>query len=229
MCGIFAIKYSDTIRTVDASIVRQAIDLMVHRGPDDSGIFVSGNIGLGHRRLSIIDLSSGHQPMMNEDDQISVVYNGEIYNYQEIRKELIARGHIFKTHCDTEVILHGYEEWGVDCVGKFNGMFAFALWDNYKKRLWVVRDRIGIKPLYYFIDHEVFVCASEIKPIMMAGVTNSILNEDVLDAYFSVGYVPGPQTMFKGIIKILPGHYLLVDQAGIHDHEYWDFIPEVVR
>jgi len=229
MCGIFAVKYFDAARPVEPAVVKKATDLMHHRGPDDSGYYVSGNIGLGHRRLSIIDLSSGHQPMANEDGSIITVYNGEIYNFQEIRQDLIARGHIFKTHCDTEVIIHGYEEWGVDSVQRFNGMFAFALWDNTHKRLWIVRDRIGIKPLYYYTDHETFMCASEIKPILSTGVPSPVLNEDVLDAYFSVGYVPGPQTMFKGIMKLLPGHYLLVDQKTIRDHEYWDFAPDSIE
>ncbi len=229
MCGIFCISYFDASRQIDAEIVRSATDCMTHRGPDDSGYYVAGNMGFGHRRLSIIDLSSGHQPMTNEDGQVITVYNGEIYNYQEIRQELIAKGHIFRTNCDTEVIIHGYEEWGVDCIQRFNGMFAFALWDNRKKRLWVVRDRLGVKPLYYYCDHEVFVCASEVKPILKAGVVKPSLNEDVLDAYFSVGYVPGPQTIFNNIIKVLPGHYLLVQGAKFSDHEYWDFVPDSVR
>jgi len=229
MCGIFAMQYFDPSRTVDVALLKQATDMMLHRGPDDAGYHVSGNIGLGHRRLSIVDLSSGHQPMTNEDGQIITVYNGEIYNYQDVRRELIARGHNFQTNCDTEVIVHGYEEWGMECVHRFNGMFAFALWDNREKRLWVARDRLGVKPLYYYINHEAFVCASEIKPILRTGMVKPILNEDVLDAYFTVGYVPGPETMFKGIRKVIPGHYLLVHDTRITDHEYWDFVPEDTR
>lgn len=229
MCGIFGIYFYDSSRPVETSMVKAATDLMIHRGPDDSGYYVAENIGLGHRRLSIIDLSSGHQPMTNEDGQVITVYNGEIYNYQEIRQELLVKGHIFRTNCDTEVIIHGYEEWGVDCVQRFNGMFAFALWDSRKRRLWVVRDRLGVKPLYYYRDHEVFVCSSEIKPILRSGVVEPKLNEDVLDAYFSVGYVPGPQTIFKNIKKVLPGHYLMVEGSKFKDHEYWDFVPDSVR
>lgn len=229
MCGIFAIKYFDASRKVDTFLVKQATDLMVHRGPDDSGYYTTANVGLGHRRLSIIDLSSGHQPMTNEDGQIVTVYNGEIYNYLEVRNDLISKGHTFLTNCDTEVIVHGYEEWGIDCVKKFNGMFALALWDNRTKRMWVVRDRLGVKPLYYFYDNEVFVCASEIKPILKTGLIKPHLNEDVLDAYLSVGYVPGTETMFKGIRKVMPGHFLMIDANHTSDHEYWDFVPESIR
>jgi asparagine synthase (glutamine-hydrolysing) len=127
------------------------------------------------------------------------------------------------------VIVHGYEEWGIDSISRFNGMYAFALWDNRLQKLWVARDRLGVKPLYYYSDEELFICASEIKPILMTGHVDAALNEDVLDAYFSVGYVPGPQTMFKNIMKVTPGHYLIVDRGLVHDHEYWDFIPDIIR
>ena len=228
MCGIFTMFYTDPARQVDAAMVKKATDLMSHRGPDDSGYFVSRNIGLGHRRLSIIDLSSGHQPMMNEDGRIYTVYNGEIYNFSEIRQDLILKGHTFVTNCDTEVIVHGYEEWGIECVQRFNGMFAFVIWDSREKRLWVVRDRLGVKPLYYYRDDDVFVCSSEIKPILDTGFIKPRMNENVLDAYLSVGYVPGPETMFKGIHKVLPGHYLSIEGQSLTDHEYWDFslVPE---
>jgi len=229
MCGIFCMHYFNSSRVVDAAIVKQSTDLMDHRGPDDFGYYISGNIGLGHRRLSIIDLFSGNQPMTNEDGSVIIVYNGEIYNYRDIRQELITKGHTFKTNCDTEVIVHGYEEWGTECVHKFNGMFAWALWDNRTKRLWVVRDRLGIKPLYYYLNHEVFVCASEIKPILKSCVVKPMLNEDVLDAYFSVGYVPGPGTMFKGIRKVLPGHFIIIDDSKTIDQQYWDFIPGCIQ
>ncbi len=223
MCGIFSIYYFDKDHQVNQQMVADATNTMIHRGPDDCGFFVLENIGLGHRRLSIIDLSSGHQPMTNEDGNIVIVYNGEIYNYQEIRQGLRSKGHVFRTNCDTEVIVHAYEEWGTDCLHQFNGMFAFTLWDNRSKKLWVVRDRIGIKPLYYYVDKNVFICASEIKAILKTGLVRSELNENVLDAYFSVGYVPGPETMFKKIRKVLPGHFLLVSEEGIQQYEYWDF------
>lgn len=223
MCGIFGIFYTDSSRPVDSAMVKGSTDLMVHRGPDDSGYYVSGNVGLGHRRLSIIDLSSGQQPMANEDGRIITVYNGEIYNYKDIRQELISKGHTFATNCDTEVIVHGYEEWGTDCVQRFNGMFSFVLWDDRTRKLWVVRDRLGIKPLYYYSDDHVIVCSSEIKPILNTGLVRPEMNDNVLDAYFSIGYVPGPETMFKKIRKVLPGHFLLVDRNGLVDREYWDF------
>ncbi len=229
MCGIFCMYYFDAAHPVDEAIVTRATDCMAHRGPDDAGYYVSKNLGLGHRRLSIIDLAFGYQPMPNEDGEVITVYNGEIYNYQESRKVLIGRGHSFRTNCDTEVIVHGYEEWGTESVDKFNGMFAFALWDNRLQRLWVVRDRLGIKPLYYYYDHDVFICASEIKPILATGFVKPELNDDVLDSYLTVGYVPGPQTIFKGIMKVLPGHYLLVHHGAIRDYEYWDFVPDSVR
>ena len=224
MCGIFGIHYFDQQRPVNEQMVLEATDVMHHRGPDDSGYFVDGSTGLGHRRLSIIDLSSGHQPMTNENGDVIVVYNGEIYNYKEIREDLIGKGHIFRTDCDTEVIVHGYEEWGTDCLQKFNGMFAFLLFDKARRLLWGVRDRLGIKPLYYYHDNDVFIAASEVKALLKTGLVKSALNEKVLDAYFSVGYVPGPETMFLDIKKVLPGHYLLVEEDKVEEHEYWDFV-----
>jgi len=217
MCGIFSIYSFDKARAIDLSLVKNATDEMIHRGPDDAGYYVNGNIGLGHRRLSIIDLSLGHQPMTNKDCQIIVVYNGEI------QASLSSLGHTFRTDCDTEVIIHAYEEWGTQCVQKLNGMFAFSLWDNYRKRLWVVRDRVGVKPLYYFSNDKFIVCASEIKSILKTQIVDAKINENVLDAYFSLGYVPGYETMFKGVKKLMPGHFLLIDEKGVTDNEYWDF------
>lgn len=223
MCGIIGIYHADTQRSVNASLVRAATDAMFHRGPDDDGVFVSGNVGLGHRRLSIIDLSSGHQPMFNEDNRIALVYNGEIYNFKEIAAELIAAGHVFRTHCDTEVIIHAYEQWGTGCVQRFIGMFAFALWDSRKNKLWVCRDRLGIKPLYYAWDGNTLVCASEVKALLATGMVKTGINERVLDAYFSVGYVPGPDTMFSGIIKLQPGHFMELSGRDMKITQYWDF------
>lgn len=222
MCGIFGIYYFDKEKKVDEHIVREATNLMTHRGPDDSGFFVDKNIGLGHRRLSIIDIATGHQPMFNEDGSITVVYNGEIYNFLEIKKSLQKKGHIFKTNCDTEVIIHAYEEWGADCVHKFNGMFAFGLWDSRNQHLWIARDRLGIKPLYYYRDSEKIVFSSEIKPILKATKLKTGINENVLDAYFSLGYVPAPETMFKNIYKLKPGHFLYIKNSLVKENEYWD-------
>lgn len=223
MCGIFGIYFFEDCHPLSKQMVIDATNTMTHRGPDGSGYYVHDNIGLGHRRLSIIDLSTGNQPMFNEDKQIVTIYNGEIYNYREIKNELQAKGHIFKTDCDTEVIVHGYEQWGVDCVDKFNGMFAFSVWDKRAKTMWVVRDRLGIKPLYYYTNKSVFICASEIKAILKTGLVKSEINENVLDAYFSLGYVPGPETMFKNVKKLMPGHWLTVGASEIKEREYWDF------
>jgi asparagine synthase (glutamine-hydrolysing) len=224
MCGIFGIKFVDGGRPVDRQMVVTATDLMTHRGPDDSGYWVQGSLGLGHRRLSIIDLSPlGHQPMFNEDGRIALVYNGEIYNYLELYQPLFDKGHHFKSKSDTEVIIHSYEEYGYDCLHQFNGMFSFGLWDEKRQSLWVVRDRLGVKPLYYYWDGNIFIFSSEIKPILETGYVKAEMNESVLDAYFSLGYVPGPETMFKNIKKVMPGHYLSLKDGCLTDTEYWDF------
>jgi asparagine synthase (glutamine-hydrolysing) len=224
MCGIFGIKYIDSARLANKQLVIDSTDLMSHRGPDDAGYWVQGSVGLGHRRLSIIDLSPlGHQPMFNEDGCVGLVYNGEIYNYQELYKPLCDKGHTFRSRSDTEVIIHAYEEWGFDCVNQFNGMFAFGIWDERKQSLWIVRDRLGIKPLYYYWNGDVFIFSSEIKPILKTGFVKPEMNEKVLDAYFSLGYVPGPETMFRNIKKVMPGHYLSLHAGKLTDTEYWDF------
>lgn len=224
MCGIFGMKYVDPGMTVNREMIVKATDLMSRRGPDDAGYWVQGSLGLGHRRLSIIDLSPlGHQPMFNEDGRIALVYNGEIYNFQELYAQLCAKGHVFRSRSDSEVIIHAYEEWGYDCVQKFNGMFAFAIWDEVKRSLWLVRDRLGVKPLYYYWDGNVFIFASEIKPILKSGVVKAEMNERVLDAYFSLGYVPGPDTIFKGIMKLVPGNFLSLQNGSLTQQEYWDF------
>ncbi|RJP24774.1 MAG: asparagine synthase (glutamine-hydrolyzing) [Deltaproteobacteria bacterium] len=224
MCGIFGIKFMDHGRIADMELVVNSTDTMDHRGPDDAGYWIKGSVGLGHRRLSIIDLSPlGHQPMFNEDGNIVLVYNGEIYNYHELYKELSSQGHIFKSRTDTEVIIHAYEEWGHDCIHKFNGMFAFGLWDERTQSFWLVRDRLGIKPLYYYLDDNVFIFSSEIKPILKTGFVKSMMNEKAIDSFFSIGYVPGPETMFKDIKKIMPGHFLCLRNGRMNQSEYWDF------
>jgi asparagine synthase (glutamine-hydrolysing) len=223
MCGIFGIYFFDSSKRVNKQMLIDATNTMVHRGPDGCGFFLDDNIGLGHRRLSIIDLGTGHQPMFNEDGQIVVVYNGEIYNYKEIREQLLKKGHIFKTKCDTEVIVHAYEEWGVSCVDHFRGMFAFAIWDKNRKILFLARDRIGIKPLYFFVNDRVFLFASEIKAIFKTGFLDGVVNSSVLDAYFTLGYVPGPECLFKNVYKLLPGHFLTVREKQKSIIKYWDF------
>ncbi|MCB1803491.1 MAG: asparagine synthetase B, partial [Gammaproteobacteria bacterium] len=165
MCGITGILSLDNLQ-VDVALLRRMMDVISHRGPDGSGFYSAGPVGLGHRRLSIIDLAGGAQPISNEDDTLQIVFNGEIYNFIELRGELEAAGHRFKTRSDTEVILHGYEEWGVDCVNRFNGMFAFAIWDQNKQRLFIARDHLGIKPLYYTRISDRLLFASEIKALL---------------------------------------------------------------
>jgi asparagine synthase (glutamine-hydrolysing) len=197
-------------------------DAMVHRGPDAEGFYVSGPIHLAHRRLSIIDLSSGQQPMFNEDGSIVVVFNGEIYNHRDLRKNLEAKGHTFRTHSDTECILHAYEEFGDEFECHLTGMFAFALWDIRRCRLVLSRDRLGIKPLYYVIHRGRLIFASEIKAILTMKDINRQVDHDALDAYLSLRYVPGPKTMFKDIHKLQPGHTMIVQDGTIATRAYWE-------
>ncbi len=222
MCGICGVVLHDFSRSVDEHIIREMRDQMIHRGPDEAGLFVSGPVGLGHRRLSIIDLSSGQQPMKNEDGTIVLVYNGELYNYQSLREDLIAKGHQFKTRSDTEVIIHAYEEFAERCLEHFRGMFAFAIWDGKRRQLFAARDRLGKKPFYYAQWGETFLFASEIKAILAHPAARRELNVDALDLYFGFRYVPGPLTMFKGITKLQPGHFLIVKDRAITTERYWD-------
>jgi asparagine synthase (glutamine-hydrolysing) len=202
LCGIAGIVNKNSAPVYKGDIIRMT-DAMAHRGPDDAGVFTDGPVGLGHRRLSIIDLSSaGHQPMHNEDGQIALVFNGEVYNFRELRNHLEDRGHRFHSQTDTEVVVHAYEEWGENCVTRFNGMFAFALWDSRKRQLFLARDRYGIKPLYYCENAETFVFASEIKPILAANVKKS-LRIGALDEYFTFQNIYSDRTLFDGI-KTLP-------------------------
>ncbi|MFC1809123.1 asparagine synthase (glutamine-hydrolyzing) [Candidatus Omnitrophota bacterium] len=223
MCGICGFNQNNK-RIIDAMT-----DVLAHRGPDAVGTYVSNNFSLGHRRLSILDLSDkGNQPMFNEDKSVCVVYNGEIYNYPELKNELVAKGHIFYSTTDTEVIVHAYEEWGYDCVQHFNGMFAFAIFDIKKDELFVARDRIGIKPLYYYWDGNLLVFASEIKSIVVHPEVKKEVDNQSLYYYLGYEFVPGPLTMFKNIFKLQPGTYLLYKQKKISTHQYWElsFVEE---
>lgn len=222
MCGFFAWFHPPGL-TGRESVIRDATDQMAHRGPDGAGLFLEGMIGLGHRRLSIIDLEGGVQPFQSEDGRYVLVYNGEVYNFAEIRETLEAKGRRFRTHSDTEVILQAFAEWGTDCLARFNGMFGFALWDRLAEKLWIVRDRMGVKPVYYWTDGVSFAAASEIRPLFALGVLKKELDESVIDAYLSLGYVPGPRTMFSGIHKLEPGTFLEVSVAGLEQRTYWDF------
>ena len=208
--------------SVEPGLIRAMMDTIRHRGPDDDGLYVARGVGLGHLRLSIIDLGSGHQPLSNEDGTIWIVFNGEIYNYRELRAFLVGKGHVFKTQTDTEVIVHLYEELGPQCFEKLRGMFAFALWDEKKKTLILARDRVGIKPLYYSLTDKAIVFASEIKAILADPAINRELAPEIIDRFLSFLYVPGEETLLKGICKLAPGHYLLVKDGKAEIRQYWD-------
>jgi asparagine synthase (glutamine-hydrolysing) len=222
MCGISGIYNFQTCEAVTQSLVKAMTDTLVHRGPDDEGFYVSGPVGLGHRRLSIIDLDAGHQPMTNEDGKIWVIFNGEIYNFVELQEYLENKGHQFKTRSDTEVIVHLYEEKGEQCFSELRGMFAIAIWDQRNNKLILARDRVGKKPLYYYHDGSKVVFASEIKAILQVPGVGRDVDIEALSDYFSFLYVPAPKSIFKRICKVLPGHYVVVSQHGLRDTEYWD-------
>jgi asparagine synthase (glutamine-hydrolysing) len=227
MCGIVGI-YSFSGKPVDENLLIKMRDSMKHRGPDGAGIWISedGKVGLGHRRLSIIDLSeAANQPMCNEDSTLWISFNGEIYNHAEIRKDLERiGGHQWKTdHSDTEVILHAFEQWGIECLEKFRGMFAIALWDAKKKELWLIRDRIGVKPLYYSVVNGRITFASEIKALLGDPEQKRIVDEEALYHYLSFLTTPAPQTLFAGIKKLSAGTWLNVKHTGkIQESRYWD-------
>jgi asparagine synthase (glutamine-hydrolysing) len=193
-----------------------------HRGPDDDGAFVDGEVGLSMRRLSIIDVAGGHQPIQNEDGSITVVFNGEIYNYQALRNDLQAKGHLFRTRTDTETIVHAYEEYGTDCVKRFNGIFAFALWDARAQRLFLARDRIGVKPLYYVQRGEGLAFASEIKALLTVNGVSRTADLTAVAQFFRLGFVPPPLTLFRGIHKVPPGWRLIAENGQIRLEQYWD-------
>jgi asparagine synthase (glutamine-hydrolysing) len=234
MCGIAgALSFSDSPFTVDESYLIRLRDTMIHRGPDGEGVWIAPDkkIGLGHRRLSIIDLSeTANQPMCNEDESIWVVFNGEIYNHAEIRAELEAiGGYVWKTHhSDTEVIIHAYRQWGIDCLTRFRGMFAMAIWDNEKKELWLIRDRLGIKPLYYSIHNGRLVFASEIKALLQDPDQKRAINEEGFFHYMSFLTVPAPDTLFEGIHKLPCATWMCVQANGqIKEHRYWDALDNI--
>src|SRR5881396_933809 len=204
MCGICGVVYRNRVGELD---LRPMIDAQRHRGPDDSGEWFDDCCRLGHSRLSIIDLSeAGRQPLSNEDGSIWITYNGEIYNFQQLRKELEDFGYRFRTRTDTEVIVHAYERWGLDCLERLRGMFAFAIWDAPKKRLLLARDRTGKKPLFYTQQDNRFLFASELQALLVDRTVSREINPSAIDAYLSWGYVPAPGTAFKHISKLPPAH-----------------------
>ena len=220
ICGILNFDHSDP---VDAGTVAAMAQSMHHRGPDDDGLFVDANAGLGFRRLSIIDRSGGHQPIFNEDKSAAIVFNGEIYNYAELASELRAKGHVFSTRSDTETILHAWEEYGEDCVTRLRGMFGFAVWDRRERRLLLARDRVGIKPLYYYQNGKCLAFASEIKALLQVPGVPAEVDPEGLDQYLRLRYVPGPRTMFRNIFCLQPGHLMVADRSGVRIRRYWDF------
>jgi asparagine synthase (glutamine-hydrolysing) len=225
MCGISGILYAGG-KPVAAESIKAMCDVIAYRGPDDEGIYIDGNLGLGHRRLSIIDLSAqGHQPMMNEDGSITLICNGEIYNFQNMKADLESLGHVFHSKTDTEVIVHAYEQWGEECIHKFNGMFAFALWDSNRKRLFLARDRYGMKPLYYFFNGETFIFASEIKAILCNAEVKRELDFHAISEYFTFQNIYSDRTLFKNIKLLSPGHYAILSTTGyrLEISQYWDF------
>ncbi len=222
MCGICGIASHTIIAPNEKLILEQMNDTMVHRGPDDSGYYIGENAALAMRRLSIIDLATGHQPISNEDDTIWLVFNGEIYNYQTIREELLKRGHQFKTNSDSEVIIHAYEEYGDDCVDHLNGMFGFALWDSARRRLMVARDRVGIKPLYYAHHNGHLVFGSELKSVIQHPFVPRDLDPVALNYFLTLEYIPSPYSIFQHVRKLPPGHRLIFEEGDIRIEKYWD-------
>jgi asparagine synthase (glutamine-hydrolysing) len=227
MCGIVGILKLTPHGQIDDARLKRMRDALRHRGPDGAGSWVEGPVGLGHRRLSIVDLAGGHQPMTNEDGSLWITYNGEIYNHAELRPGLEAKGHRYATRSDTETILHLYEEEGERCVEKFQGMFAFAVWDKKRRRLLLARDRLGIKPLYYAINGDELLFASEIKAILAAGSIRPEFNRSVLPEFLATRFVAGEETFFHGIQKLLPGRTLSWSvEDGFQQRRYWQ-LPRV--
>src|SRR6201987_5617521 len=223
MCGICGIFHRDRARRVERDTLAEMNQRIVHRGPDDDGFFVEANVGLAMRRLSIIDIKTGHQPITNEDESIWIVYNGELYNHQELRKDLEARGHRYRTKSDTETIVHLYEEYGRDCVKYLRGMFAFAIWDRRRRHLFISRDRLGIKPLYYRFDGQTLLFGSEIKKILAFPGVRAEFNRATLAEYLAFGYISEPETIYAGINKLLPGQVMEISEGGSPQiSSYWD-------
>jgi asparagine synthase (glutamine-hydrolysing) len=222
MCGICGKLEFSREKQVPASLLKDMANAIRHRGPDDEGFYTSGQVGFGFRRLSIIDLNTGHQPLSNEDGTVWIVFNGEIYNYRSLREELVAKGHAFKTKTDTEVIVHLYEEYGSECVTKLRGMFGFAIWDSKTSTLFMARDRVGIKPLYYYVEDGFLAFGSEIKAILADPAVHREIDPQVIDQFLTYYYVPGRQTLLRNVFKLEPGHSLTVRDGKVEIRKYWD-------
>jgi asparagine synthase (glutamine-hydrolysing) len=222
MCGICGKVMFDPAGRVPKALLKSMADAMAHRGPDDEGFYVSHQVGLGFRRLSIIDLGGGHQPLSNEDQTIWVIFNGEIYNFQALRRDLITRGHVFRTNSDTEVIVHLYEQYGSDCVTRLRGMFAFALWDSNSRTLLLARDRVGIKPLYYHLGKHFLSFASEVKSLLADSELEVQVDTGMIDRFLTYQYVPGKRTLMRNVFKLEPGHILIARNGRCDIRRYWD-------
>lgn len=223
MCGIAGILEFGRDTRANASALREMCRVISHRGPDDEGFYTDGRVGIGMRRLSIVDLSTGHQPISNEDGSLWIVYNGEIYNHLALREELIACGHSYSTHSDTETIIHAFEEYGADCVQHLRGMFAFAIWNRNTKTLFIARDRLGIKPLYYKLDQQRLLFGSEIKAILAHGGIRPEFNRSTLPEFLAFGYLSSEESFYSGIKKLPPGHTMTVGPDGHAEiRQYWD-------
>jgi asparagine synthase (glutamine-hydrolysing) len=231
MCGITGIYDPAGGSEISRTLLEHMNNAQLHRGPDEGGIHIEPGVGLGHRRLSIIDLSGGKQPLYNEDESVVVVYNGEIYNFQDLSEELQALGHRFRTHCDTEVIVHAWEQWGADCVPRFRGMFAFAIWDRNRQTLFLARDRLGIKPLFYaYLPGGQVIFASELKSLYLHPDLPRQMDPRAVEEYFGYGYIPEPRTILSHARKLPPGHHLTLGRGGrkADPVEYWD-VPFATR
>lgn len=222
MCGIAGILNLDSSRIAPADVLDRMLQTIRHRGPDDDGHLIDGELAMGMRRLSIIDLADGKQPIFDESRRYAVVFNGEIYNYRELRQQLISRGHTLTTHSDTEVIVHLYEEFGAECLEHLRGMFALAVWDNQSRELFIARDRLGIKPLYYAERFGTLLFGSEIKALLQHPEMSASVDRRALSDYLSLKYVPAPRTLFAGVQSLLPGHYLIVRDGRIETKQYWN-------
>jgi asparagine synthase (glutamine-hydrolysing) len=225
MCGITGIFDLRETRPIDRDVMQRINDMQRHRGPDEAGLYLEPGLGFGHRRLSIIDIAAGQQPMFNEDGTVAVVFNGEIYNFIDLIPELTALGHAFKTRSDTETIVHAWEQWGVDCVHHFRGMFAFALWDRRQQVFFMARDRLGVKPLHYAVTTEGFlVFGSELKTLTAWPGFARDIDDEAVEEYFGYGYIPEPRTIYKSALKMPPGHRLLIrrGQPVRAPESYWD-------
>src|SRR5437762_4913246 len=225
MCGIAGIFDVRGTAEIDRAALARMNDAQFHRGPDESDVHVEPGLGFAHRRLSIIDLATGQQPLFNEDHSVVVIFNGEIYNFQELVPELKALGHVFRTHSDTEVIVHAWEQWGEDCVRRFRGMFAFALWDRNRETLFLARDRLGVKPLYYArLGDGTLIFGSELKSLLVHPGFERAIEPRAVEDYFAYGYVPEPNTIFGQAMKLPPGCTLSVRRGARlpEPREYWD-------